>query len=158
MQRTVLAISFCLLVGGAALAASTPFARLEGQWLGGGTIRMSDGSREPLRCRADYDVLEGGRNLQLRIRCASESYNFNLQSSANYASGRVTGVWSESSLNAGGTLSGRADDNRISVMANGQTFSASLTLTTHGDRQSVAIESKDPQSSVAGASLSLRRG
>lgn len=157
MQRTALALTLGLLVCGTAFAANTPFARLEGQWSGGGTIQMSDGSREPLRCRADYDVLEGGRNLQLRIRCASESFNFNLQSSANYASGRITGVWSESSLNAGGTLSGRAEDSRISVMANGQTFSASLTLTTHGNRQSVAIRSKDPQSSVVGASFDLRR-
>jgi hypothetical protein len=157
MQRTILAFAFLLLVCGTAFAASTPFARLEGQWSGGGVIQMSNGSREALRCRASYDVQEGGRSLQLSIRCASESYNFNLQSSANYASGRVTGVWSESTLNARGTLSGRAEDGRISVMASGQTFSASLTLTTRGNRQTVAIRASDPQSSVQGASIELQR-
>lgn len=157
MQRTVVAFAFCLLAYGAAYAASMPFVRLEGQWSGGGAIQLQNGSREPLRCRADYDVLEGGRNLQLRLRCASESYNFNLLSSANYASGRVTGVWSESTLNAGGTLTGRAEDGNIDVMANGQIFSAMLTLTTRGDRQSITIQSRDPQSSVVGASIDLRR-
>ena len=157
MQRSLVAFALGLSLCGAAYAASTPFIRLEGAWSGGGTIQMQDGSSERLRCRANYDVLEAGSNLQLRIRCASESYNFNLQSSANYTRGRVTGVWSESTLNAGGTLSGRAEDGHISVLADGRTFSATLTLTTRGNRQSVAIRARDPQSSVVGASIDLRR-
>jgi hypothetical protein len=148
-----------LVVPAAAIAqAPGPFSRLEGQWAGTGTIDMQDGRREPLRCRASYDVLERGHGLQLSIRCASESFNFNLQSSAKVQSGRVSGIWSESTMNAGGQLSGRAEGDRINVIANGQSFSADLNLTTHGDRQSVQIKSRDPQSQVVGASMTLRRG
>jgi hypothetical protein len=146
-----------LLPAGAIAQAGGPFSRLEGQWAGTGTIDMQDGRREALRCRASYDVLEQGRGVQLSIRCASESFNFNLQSSAKVAGGRVSGIWSESTLNAGGELSGRAEGDRINVIANGQTFSADLNLTTRGDRQSVQIKSRDPQSQVVGATMSLRR-
>jgi hypothetical protein len=147
-----------LLPAGAIAQSSGPFSRLEGQWAGTGTIDMQDGRREALRCRATYDVLERGHGLQLNIRCASESFNFNLQSSAKASGTRVSGIWSESTLNAGGELSGRAEGDRISIIAKGQTFSADLNLTTRGDRQSVQIKSRDPQSQVVGASMSLRRG
>jgi hypothetical protein len=153
----VLFVLSLLLPAGAIAQAGGPFSRLEGQWSGSGTIDMQDGRREALRCRASYDVLEQGRGLQLSIRCASESFNFNLQSSAKVAGGRVSGIWSESTLNAGGELSGRAEGDRINVIASGQSFSADLNLTTHGDRQSVQIKSRDPQSQVVGASMTLRR-
>ncbi|HEY6832939.1 MAG TPA: hypothetical protein VI251_10660 [Pseudolabrys sp.] len=158
MRRMFVVFVLSLLLPAGVLAQGAgPFARLEGQWSGNGTIDMQDGRREALRCRATYDVLEAGRGLQLSIRCASESFNFNLQSSAKVAGGRVSGIWSESTLNAGGDLSGRAEGDRISVIASGQTFSADLNLTTHGDRQAVVIKSRDPQSQVVGATMNLRR-
>jgi len=158
MQRTVLAFVLCLLAAGSTVAQDrTPFTRVAGQWSGSGTLQLADGPHEALRCRAAYDVLQHGHNLQLNIRCASESYNFDLRSSANYASGKVTGIWSESSLNTGGTLAGRADGERIGVVASSPSFSANLTLITRGSRQSVAIKSRDPMSKVAGASIALHR-
>jgi hypothetical protein len=159
MRRMFVVFVLSLLLPAGVLAQGAgPFSRLEGQWSGNGTIDMQDGRREALRCRASYDVLEQGHGLQLSIRCASESFNFNLQSSAKVSGGRVSGVWSESTLNAGGALSGRAEGDRINVIANGQSFSADLNLTTRGDRQSVQIKSRDPQSQVVGASMTLRRG
>ena len=41
-----------LIVAGEAWAASGPFAGMAGSWTGGGTLTMSDGQRERLRCRA----------------------------------------------------------------------------------------------------------
>ena len=70
-----------------------PFSRLAGQWSGSGTIELSNGRREPIRCRASY-VLGGQRELQLNIRCASEGYNFDLRASATYSAGSVSGMWS----------------------------------------------------------------
>lgn len=157
MRRAVLAIALCVMASGVSAQDSGPFVRLAGQWSGSGTLQLSNGSHEALRCRASYDVLKQGHNLQFSIRCASDSYNFDLRSSADYTSGKVTGIWSESSLNAGGTLTGKAEGERISAVANSQAFSASLTLITRGSRQSVAIKSRNPKSSVAGASISLRR-
>jgi len=121
-------------------AASGPFAGMAGSWTGGGTLTMSGGQRERLRCRAAYAVGEDGRNLRLNLRCASDSYDFNLASDVESRGGAIAGSWSESSHNAAGTISGRADGNRIEAIARGDNFSASLALTTGPGRQSVVIQ------------------
>lgn len=158
MRKPVFFILPVLLVaGGVALAqGAAPFTRLAGQWSGSGTIDLADGKREPIKCRAAYDVPKG-ENLQLDIRCASDSYNFELRASANYSGGTISGVWSEATRNAAGTLSGKADGDRFEVQANGQAFTAGLTLVTRGDSQAVSIKAQDPQASVKGASITLKR-
>jgi hypothetical protein len=147
-----------LLAGGVASLAAGPFARLAGEWRGGGQIELSDGSSEPLRCRAAYDVLgAGGNELQLNIRCAGQSYSFDLRGSVTSDGNRLSGTWSESTRNASGTISGTVRSERFQVVARGQSFAASLTLVTHGHNQSVTIRSADPQSEFKGASLELQR-
>ena len=134
-----------------------PFKRLAGQWSGSGTIDLTDGKREPIRCRASYDVLSDQRNLQLNIRCASDSYNFDLRASATYSAGSVSGTWSESTRLVTGTIAGRADSEHISVVAKAASFSASLSLTTHGSRQSVVIRAHSADAGIKGVSMHLRR-
>jgi hypothetical protein len=134
-----------------------PFKRLAGQWSGSGTIDLTDGKREPIRCRASYDVLSDQRNLQLNIRCASDSYNFDLRASATYSAGSVSGTWSESTRLVAGTISGRADTEHINVVARAASFSASLSLTTHGTRQSVVIRAHSANAGIKGVSMNLRR-
>jgi hypothetical protein len=134
-----------------------PFNRLAGQWSGSGTIDLADGKREPIRCRASYDVLGGQRELQLNIRCASDSYNFDLRASATYSAGAVSGSWSETTRLVAGTISGRADGDHIRVTAQAVGFTASLSLTTHGARQSVVIRTQSADASIKGVSISLRR-
>lgn len=157
MKRSACALAFIVAMPALAFAAASPFERLAGTWSGRGIIEMADGNREPLRCRAAYDVLKDGMSLQLNIRCASESYNFDLRSSAELERGRVTGVWSESTMNTGGQLTGRAEGDRIRVVANSDAFAAALTLVTNGHRQTVNIQSQQPDSRVKGASITLSR-
>ena len=68
-----------------------PFGQLAGSWSGSGTIDLSNGKHEQIKCRAAYDVLEEQKKLQLNIHCASDSYNFDLRGSASYAAGAITG-------------------------------------------------------------------
>jgi hypothetical protein len=144
-------------VGSASSAG--PFAPLAGSWSGSGTIDLSNGKHEPIRCRASYDVLEEQDKLQLDIHCASESYNFDLRASATYAAaGAITGVWSESTRNAAGTLSGKVEGVGFQVVAKGPTFTANLNLVTRGDKQSVTIRSHDAQADVQGATITMQRG
>jgi hypothetical protein len=157
LPKTFLALTIWLLVGGGSFAQA-PFDRLAGQWSGSGTIDMANGAHERIKCRASYDVLSDQKRLQLNIRCASESYNFDLRASAAYSGGAVTGNWSETTRMVAGTILGRADADRIQVIARAASFAASLTLVTHGGRQSVAIRTQDPQSDIRGVSISLRRG
>ena len=138
---------------GATLAAYSPFAALAGSWSGGGILQSADGTQERLRCRAGYDV--GGAELRLNLRCASASYNFDLTSDLQYRGGAITGTWRETSRNAGGTLSGRAGNGQIEASAQGENFSAQLSLTTRGNRQTVSLR---PQgTNITQVSLELDR-
>jgi len=118
------------------------FMALAGSWSGGGTILLSGGIRERLRCRGRHTVGQGGNSLALNIRCASDSYRFDLSSDVVYRRGRISGRWSEASNNVSGTIIGHAVGNRIQAVATGDSFSAGLSLTTNGNQQSVSITPK----------------
>ena len=152
----VAAVVFLLAGFITASQAQAPFSRLAGQWTGSGSIDLANGRREPIRCRASY-VPGGQSNLQINIRCASESYNFDLHASAAYSAGSVSGTWNESTRLVSGTIAGRADGDHIRVMAQSAVFTASLTLTTHGARQSVMIRTQSADASIKGVSIHLRR-
>ena len=160
MTKSRLAAAGCLLMalslaGTPAFAAPSPFRAMAGSWAGGGTISTPDGGHERLRCRASYDVGGGGDQLSLNLRCASDSYTFDLTSNAEYRGGVITGQWSEASRNASGTLEGHASGDHIDAAARGQNFSANLSLTTRGGRQTVSIR---PQGGdITGVSLALNR-
>ena len=135
-----------------------PFGQLAGSWSGSGTIDLSNGRHEPIKCRASYDVLEEQNKIQLNIHCASDSYNFDLRASATYGAGTITGTWSESTRNAAGTMSGKVEGAGFQVVAKGPTFTANLNLVTRGDKQSVTIKSQDAKADVQGATITLQRG
>ena len=143
------------LLSSAAMAAPLgPFAALTGSWSGAGTIDFKDGHTERLRCRADE---AGGRGdtLQLTLRCASDSYNFELSSDVTYQGGAITGSWSEATHNVSGPVTGSASGNRVDVSARGQNFAANLRLTTMGNRQVVSISSAGTE--ISGVMLSMSR-
>jgi hypothetical protein len=135
--------------------AAGPFSALAGAWSGGGTLTTADGNTERLRCRATYDVGNAGSDLRLSLRCASDSYNFELGSAVIAQGGRISGTWSEATRNASGSLSGRASADHIEAAAKGESFSANLSLTTKGNRQNVSIRSQGAD--IAGVSLALNR-
>ena len=151
----LLLASLCLPGSATQAAVSSPFAAMAGSWSGGGVLNMSDGSQEPLRCRASYDVAGTGAQLHLNLRCASASYNFDLASDVQYRGGEISGDWTEASRNASGTISGRASGGHIEAAASGQNFSAGLSLTTRGSRQTVSIR---PQgTNITEVSLEMAR-
>jgi hypothetical protein len=136
-------------------AISSPFAALAGSWSGGGILNTADGNQERLRCRASYDVGGAGDQLRLSLRCASDSYNFDLGGDVEYRGGAISGSWTETSHNASGTISGRAAGGHIEAAARGDSFSANLSLTTRGRRQTVSIR---PQgTNITAVSLELNR-
>lgn len=157
-RRVGLVIALTFSVATTCYAQSiAPFERLAGQWSGSGTIELSNGTHESIKCRAGYDVLNDQRKLQLNIRCASESFNFDLRASAAYSGGAISGNWSESNRGVAGTISGRADGDRFQVVARASSYNASLVVITHGGRQSVTIRSQDNQASIKSVSMNLRR-
>jgi hypothetical protein len=140
--------------GSASYAQSGPFAGMAGFWSGGGTITLDDGSTERIRCRATYAVGAGGSGLNQSLTCASDSYRFNLSTNVVAQGGALSGTWSETTRNINGNLEGRGASGNFQVTASAPGFTASLSLTTRGNRQSVVIRS---DSAFRGASISLSR-
>jgi hypothetical protein len=122
-------------------AQSGPFAGFDGSWSGNGTVSLSDGTTERIRCRATYKVA-GGTSLAQTLRCASDSYKFDLSSNVTSQGNNVSGNWSEASRGIYGNLNGRAGGGQLDVFVEAAGFAATITLTTRGNKQSVSINSK----------------
>ena len=160
MSRSNIARAGCVLavlgaVACPATAAVSSLRNLAGTWSGGGMVSLANGEQQPLRCRASYDVAGRGDALNLNLRCASDSYNFDLTGSVEERNGAISGQWSEATRNASGTIEGRAAGDHIEAAARGQNFSANLSLTTRGNRQSVSIQPSGTE--VRNVSLTLAR-
>src|SRR6478609_4795947 len=133
IRRLILAIGTLLLAsvsGSASHAQSGPFAGMAGNWSGGGTVTLDDGSSERLRCRASYAVGAGGTGLNQSLTCASDSYRFILSSNVVAQGGALSGTWSESSRGVNGTLEGRGGNGNFQVVASAPGFTANLSLAT----------------------------
>jgi hypothetical protein len=122
--------------------ASGPFVGFAGAWAGNGTVTLSNGSTERIRCKADYKVASSGMGLKQALQCASDSYKFDLTSDVTSQGDRISGNWSEKSRNIFGNLQGTAGGGVIEVFVEASGFAATLNLRTNGSKQVVQIESK----------------
>lgn len=132
------------------------FDSLSGAWAGNGVVETSDGLHERVRCKAKYVTQSAGQGVQLDLRCASDAYRFELSSDISQSGDQLSGNWFESTHRVGGKLSGRNRDGLIEARAEGDTFTALLTVKTSGSRQSFLMES--PGAKVSQVSIDLRRG
>jgi hypothetical protein len=128
------------LLFGTPMAAShaSDFNTMAGAWTGNGTISVNN-NKERLRCRANYNVSNNGTTVDLQIRCASDSYKFDLQGGVNSLNGNITGTWSESAHGAAGEIAGTVH----------------LSLRTTGNTQSVALNS--PGSQISSVTMALSK-
>jgi len=136
-----------------AQAFNSPFTAMSGSWTGTGTITTSSGNKERIRCRARYDG--GGSSLGLMLRCASDSYNFELQSNATHRNGAVSGTWAENTRHVGGNIDGSARGNAINLRVSG-VISATLGVSTNANQQSISIQA--PGTELQSVAISLSRG
>ena len=149
------ALVVVLVLPSAAFAQTGGFTALSGSWSGSGSVTLASGATERIRCRATYEVAPSGNTFQQSLRCTSDSYNFDLRSSVVRSGDAVSGTWSETSRNVTGGIAGRVSGSQIQAMIQGPAFSASLTLATQGDRQTVSIRSQGTE--VSAVSVVLRR-
>jgi hypothetical protein len=136
-------------------AQSGPFAGFDGAWSGNGTVSLSDGSTERIRCKADYKVNGTGLGLKQSLHCASDSYKFDLTSDVTSQGDRIYGNWSEASRNIFGNLQGTAGGGQIEVFVEANGFAANLTLKTNGNKQTVQISSKGE---IRGVNITMVKG
>ena len=124
----------------AAETSGGPFAYFAGAWSGAGVLTVSNGGSERIRCRVHYYVAQGDRDLNQQLRCASDSYRFDVNSALlDIGGGRISGSWSETNRKATGRVTGQADVDSVTAHVVGAGFTAELTVALHGDRQSIRI-------------------
>src|SRR5580698_2350865 len=133
-------------------AQTSPFAGFNGAWSGNGTVSLSDGSTEHIRCKAEYQVNGSGLGLKQSLHCASDSYKFDLASDVTSQGNRISGSWTEASRNIFGNLQGTAGGGQIDVFVEANGFAANLTLRTTGNKQTVQISSKGE---IRGVSITM---
>jgi hypothetical protein len=136
-------------------AQSGPFAGFDGAWSGNGSVTLSDGTTEHIRCKADYKVNGTGLELKQALHCASDSYKFDLTSDVTSYGDRIAGNWSEASRNINGNLQGTAGGGQIEVFVEASGFAANLTLRTTGNKQTVQISSKGE---IRGVNITMVKG
>ena len=150
LSRRSFTRTFAIAATASLLAASSaqsqsinPFAKFSGNWVGNGEIYLSNNTKERIRCRGPFTASDGPNvtNLKLELTCAGDSYSFRLQSDINSSNGVLSGTWSELTRGFNGKISGTIKDDKIQAVAEGQTFTATLTLVNLGDKQQIVIAS-----------------
>ena len=160
--KLLVRISFCATIASALLASasqaqhSSPFGGMSGGWAGPGTLTLNTGTKERIRCRAQYNVADSGADLKLELRCASDTYKFELQGSISHNAGSISGTWSEVTRGAIGNISGTTNGNQLNLRASSPVFSALLGVTTRGNQQSISIQS--PGSEIFAVAITLSKG
>lgn len=137
--------------------ADGAFADYAGGWSGSGTISIANNggvSSERIRCRGNYTVGDGANTLNLALRCASDSYRFDLTSTVRASGSQLTGSWSESSRGVNGTVDGRVSGGNITARVETNGYVASFNISTKGGHQSVAIASPGD---LRGVTIALTR-
>jgi hypothetical protein len=159
LKKAVIA-SAILLISAQAQAepgSGGPFLGLSGHWSGAGTVTMTNGATERLRCKAAYAVNATGKALQQTLRCASDSYRLEISSNVIVEGGSLSGSWAEVTRGVSGNISGRASGAEILANVAGAGFTARLDVRTHGDKQSVTLKPQG-DADVAAVSIALRKG
>jgi hypothetical protein len=137
-----------------ASAADGPLSHFAGNWSGSGKIVVKDGASERIRCRSNNS--SKGDGLTLSLRCASDSYKFELASDISYEGGKISGSWNETSRGVVGSLSGQATASNIQATAQAIGFTAGLNIRATGNAMNVSIRS--PGSEISEVSISMAKG
>jgi hypothetical protein len=135
--------------------AAGPFEALAGSWSGSGVVNTSNGLHERVRCLAKYVSENAGHGVQLDLRCASDSYKVEFTSSIVETGESLSGNWFERTRRVGGKISGKANGNQVNMRADGETFTALMSVQTQGSRQTFSMES--PGAWVPEFSIALNR-
>lgn len=131
------------------------FEGLVGSWSGSGTVALANGSKERIRCQAAYALGNGADNLRSALRCASDSYKFELNSDVTNRGGTLSGAWREATRGLTGGLSGTLKGGDVQARIESPGFNADLSLVTNGNRQTVTLNTQGTE--LTGVSIALTR-
>ena len=156
IATALLTMATVLTLAAGPAAAAGPFTGFAGSWTGGGSIAMTDGSREAIHCKARYKIGSDGQALGINVLCASDSYRVHILSHVAVQGGSFSGSWQETTRQISGNLTGQipAPD---TYQASLETLGGGLQpgARTNGKQQAITITSQG--SDIAGADILLRK-
>jgi hypothetical protein len=112
---------------------------LAGRWSGWGSVKLSNGATEQVKCVATYFVKNAGALINQNLRCASASYKIDAKANYNVKGNALTGEWEERTHSAKGNVQGRMTGNGFRLAVKGETFSARMIVTSSRCKQSINI-------------------
>ena len=112
---------------------------LAGRWSGWGSVKLSNGATERVRCVATYFVKRAETLINQNLRCASASYKIDAKAHYNLKGDVLTGAWVERTHSAKGNVKGRMTGDGFKLAVRGKTFSASMIVTSSPCKQSINI-------------------
>ncbi len=154
LTALAIAASLLALTAQSSKAADGPLAQFAGNWSGNGKITVQNGTSERIRCRSSNTAT--GKGLVLSMRCASDSYKFELASDITSEAGNISGSWNETSRGVVGSLSGKFAGGHIQATATAIGVTAALSVRMAGPALSVSIRS--PGSEVSEVTVSMAKG
>ena len=143
------------VLAAAPACAQQSFEDVAGSWSGSGMMKPSDGARERVRCKVDYNVKNAGQSVKMNVRCASDAYKMDLSANIDQNGTDLSGNWFESQYRQGGKVSGQNVNGLIEAKVQSDTIVALLTVRTKGNRQTFVMEA--PGAWVSQVSIDLVR-
>lgn len=116
--------------------ADPTFEPLLGSWGGSGTYKLQDGTSEKLKCDAYYTG--SGSQLGIAVRCQGQKNKIEMRSKLSASGTALSGNWEERTYNAGGNVTGKLTDTKLSLVIAGG-VAGSMTVTYDRTKQNVAI-------------------
>ncbi len=141
------------VLAGAPASAQPGFDSVAGSWSGIGSMKPSDGPRERVRCKAEYEPKNAGQSVKMTLRCASDAYKMEMSANLDQDGNTISGNWYESQYHQGGKITGQIVNDVIEAKAESDTIIALLTVRTKGSHQSFVMEA--PGAWVSQVSIDL---
>jgi hypothetical protein len=122
----------------ACVALADPIGNLSGYWSGNGSIALSNGKTERVKCQVFYKT-EGASQIRQTMRCASADYSINALAELRVNGAQVSGTWEEKTYAAKGDITGRFGSDGFALSIQGANFSAAMNVTLSSCKQSLNI-------------------
>ena len=141
-MRTIAAASCLVLSTAAWPAGAGTIGELAGYWTGVGSITLSGGNTERVKCAVIYKVDNGRGEIKQSIRCASTDFSINATADLRVKGEQVSGSWEEKTYAATGEVSGRYTGESLVLSIRGANFTAAMDVGLSACKQSISIAPK----------------
>ena len=141
-MRLFAAASCMFLCTAAWAAGATPIGEMAGYWTGAGSVTLSSGNTERVKCAVIYKVSDDGSQIRQSIRCASTDYSINATAELRVKGEQVSGSWEEKTYSATGEVTGRYNGESFVLSIQGASFTAAMNVTLSACKQSINIAPK----------------